>query len=178
MCSSDLSHIVSDLLTFSRPSKKDPKPLDLSRILEKALMLSANLLKINNVKVETRIDGGLPEIVGTEDQLQQVFMTIISNGAEAMVSKGGGTITVRATLAGDGEGFTVSFADQGVGIPEENIGKVFEPFFTTKKNGKGLGLGLSVAYGIIEEYGGTIDVESTVGEGTIFRIGLPLTQLT
>ena len=77
-----------------------------------------------------------------------------------------------------GERFTVSFTDQGVGIPEENLPKLFEPFFTTKKSGKGLGLGLSVAYGIIEEYGGTIDVESTVGEGTTFRIDLPLTQLT
>ena len=173
-----VSRIVSDLLAFSRPAKKDPKPLDLSRLLEKTLLLSANNLKINNVKVETKIQGGLPEITGTEDHLQQVFMTLIANGAESMTAGGGGTITVRAGREEGEERFTVRFTDEGVGIPEENIGKVFEPFFTTKKNGKGLGLGLSVAYGIIEEYGGTIDVESTVGEGTTFRSGLPLKQLT
>jgi anti-sigma regulatory factor (Ser/Thr protein kinase) len=114
--------------------------------------------------------------VGSEDQLKQVLMNLVSNVAEAMENNGEGLLSIKTRhLSKEGK-ILISFKDTGAGIPPENIPKVFEPFFTTKKEGKGVGLGLSVAYGIVEEHGGSIRVESKVGEGTTFFVKLPLEQ--
>jgi signal transduction histidine kinase len=123
--------------------------------------------------VETRPGPKLPEIVGSQDQLQQVFMNLISNAAQAMEPKEGGLLLIESgTSPADGQ-VLVQIKDTGVGIPPENLPRLFEPFFTTKKR-KGVGLGLSVAYGIIQDHGGSIGVQSTVGEGSTFTIKLPL----
>jgi signal transduction histidine kinase len=150
------SRIVSNLLAFSRQSKIELKRISLNRMIEQILFLNSNLLKIAGVKVSTDLDPNLPDLVGSEDQLQQVFMNI----------------ETKYGLRDDK--LEVDFKDSGIGIPEENISKLFEPFFTTKKKGKGVGLGLSVAYGIIQEHGGSIYVKSTVGKGTTFRLRFPL----
>ena len=103
-------------------------------------------------------------------------MNFISNAAEVMETNGGGVLSIETKHAlGEGKIF-VSFKDTGAGIPSENLSRLFEPFFTTKKKGKGVGLGLSVAYGIIQEHGGSIDVKSTVGKGTTFRIEFPMNR--
>jgi len=168
-----ISRIVSNLLAFSRQSRMEMKRLNLNRLIEQTLILNANLLKIANVRVETRLDPTLPEIVGSEDQLQQVFMNMVSNAAQAMEPKEGGRLLIESRACpADGQ-ILVQIKDTGVGIPQENLPKLFEPFFTTKKR-KGVGLGLSVAYGIIQEHGGSIGVQSTVGEGSIFIIKLSL----
>jgi two-component system NtrC family sensor kinase len=167
------SRIVSNLLAFSRQSKMEFRRISLNRLIEKTLLLNSNLLKIDGIKVETDFDPNLPDLIGSEDQLQQVFMNLISNAAEAMEANGGVLrINTRHSLS-EGK-LLVDFKDTGVGIPEENLLKLFEPFFTTKKRGKGVGLGLSVAYGIIQEHGGSIYVKSKVGEGTTFNVKLPL----
>jgi signal transduction histidine kinase len=93
-----------------------------------------------------------------------------------MEETGGGELSVETKRCKDDDRILVSFRDTGVGIPEENLSRLFEPFFTTKKKGKGVGLGLSVAYGIIEEHGGTIHVVSEVGGGTAFEVKFPLQQ--
>jgi two-component system NtrC family sensor kinase len=91
-----------------------------------------------------------------------------------METRSGGRLNIKTTYALGDDTLEVHFKDSGIGIPEENISKLFEPFFTTKKRGKGVGLGLSVAYGIIQEHGGSIYVESKVGEGTTFHVKFPL----
>ena len=101
-------------------------------------------------------------------------MNLISNAAEAMETKGGGTLSIKTKHLLRKDKLEVDFKDTGIGVPDENISKLFEPFFTTKKKGKGVGLGLSVAYGIIQEHGGSIYVKSKVGEGTTFHLKFPL----
>jgi len=95
-----------------------------------------------------------------------------------MEKAGEGVLDIKTRYLTEGEKIKIAFKDNGVGIPQENFSKLFEPFFTTKKKGKGVGLGLSVAYGIIEEHGGSIHVNSKKGKGTIFNIKLPLKQLS
>jgi PAS domain S-box-containing protein len=168
------SRIVSNLLAFSRQSKMEPRRLSINRLIEQTLFINSNLLKISGVKVEKKLDANLPDLLGSEDQLQQVFMNLVSNAAEAMESTTGGVLTIQSKLVVGEDKIQVNVKDTGPGIPYINISKLFEPFFTTKKKGKGVGLGLSVAYGIIQEHGGSIFVRSTVGKGATFQVRLPL----
>jgi len=166
--------IVSNLLAFSRQPKIEMTVLNLNRLVEQTLVLNSNLLRISRVTVETSLDRNLPDIVGSADQIQQVFVNLISNAVEAMEGSGGGTLTVTTGHISREGKVLVSFEDTGKGIAKENLARIFEPFFTTKKEKKGVGLGLSVVYGIIEEHGGSIHVESGEGEGSIFTVELPL----
>jgi len=168
-----ISRIVSNLLTFSRQSRLKPKHVNINRLIEKTLLLNSNLLKLNRSKVKKHFDRNLPDYFGSEDQLQQVFMNFVSNAAEAMESCGG-TLTLTTSYSAENDKITISFKDTGVGIPDENLSKLFEPFFTTKKKGKGVGLGLSVAYGIIKEHSGAINVKSNKESGATFTIEIPL----
>ena len=168
------SRIVSNLLAFSRQSKMELKRISLNRLIEQTLMINSNLLKIDGIKVETDLDPDLPDMIGSEDQLLQVFMNLVSNAAEAMEAEGGGRLRVATRHSLREDKLLVDFEDSGIGIPESNLSKLFEPFFTTKKKGKGVGLGLSVAYGIIQEHGGSIYVKSKVGKGTTFHVKFPL----
>jgi PAS domain S-box-containing protein len=169
-----ISRIVSNLLTFSRQSKIELTRLNLNQLVKKTIFLNENLLKINNVKIDPHLDPRLPSITASEDQLQQVFMNMISNAAEAMEAGGGGTLTIETGLDDAFGGVRICFIDTGVGISKENRDKLFEPFFTTKKKSKGVGLGLSVAYGIIKAHEGAIAIDSTEGGGTTFTIQLPI----
>jgi len=168
------SRIVSNLLAFSRQSRMELKKINLNQLIEKTLILNSNLLTIEGAKIEKKLSSNLPDLVGTEDQLLQVFMNIVSNAAEAIETAGGGILRIETCQSPKNGSVTAIFRDTGIGIPRENMAKLFEPFFTTKKKGKGVGLGLSVAYGIIEEHGGTIDVTSSKKKGTTFTIKLPL----
>jgi signal transduction histidine kinase len=168
------SRIVSNLLAFSRQSKIELKRINLNRLIEQILFLNSNLLKIAGVKVLTDLDPNLPDLVGSEDQLQQVFMNLVSNAAEAMESRDGGQLNIKTKYSLGEDRLQIDLKDTGIGIPEKNISKLFEPFFTTKKKGKGVGLGLSVAYGIIQEHGGSIYVISKEDKGTTFQVKFPL----
>jgi len=170
-----ISRIVSNLLAFSRQSKLTVAEVSINRIIEKTLFLNANLLKINRIKVTTNLDQNLPDVLGSEDQFQQIMMNLISNAAEAMETSGG-ILNIATVHSLRHNSVVVCIQDSGVGISRENQKRLFEPFFTTKKQGKGVGLGLSVVYGIIEEYGGSISVSSEVGRGTTFRVEIPLGQ--
>ncbi|MBP1739132.1 MAG: hypothetical protein H6Q48_1425 [Deltaproteobacteria bacterium] len=170
-----ISRIVSNLLAFSRHSKMEFGTVHLNQLIEKTLFLNANLLKLHSIKVEENLDPELPPLMGSEDRLQQVFMNLISNAAEAVeAGHGERRLSIVTKHLREKESVSVSFADTGVGIPQENLSKLFEPFFSTKKKGKGVGLGLSVAYGIIQEHGGSIQVQSEEGRGTTFTVELPL----
>jgi len=168
------SRIVSNLLAFSRQSKMEPKHVNLNRLIEQTIFINSNLLKIDGVKVVTNLDPDLPDLMGSEDQLQQVFMNLVSNATEAMEAAGGGNLTIETSHILKEDNLQINFKDTGSGIPQENISKLFEPFFTTKKKGKGVGLGLSVAYGIVREHGGAINVTSDLGKSTTFQVKLPL----
>jgi signal transduction histidine kinase len=170
-----ISRIVSNLLAFSRHSKMEFGAVRLNQLIEKTLFLNANLLKLHSIKVEENPDPDLPDLTGSEDRLMQVFMNLISNAAEAIeAGRGDRVLSIGTKHVREKGCASVSFADTGVGIPQENLSKLFEPFFSTKKKGKGVGLGLSVAYGIIQEHGGSIHVQSEEGRGTTFTIELPL----
>jgi PAS domain S-box-containing protein len=171
-----ISRIVSNMLTFSHQSQMELGTLDVNRLIENTLILNDNLLKINNIYVKTNFDPDLPQVVGSADQLQQVFMNMVSNAAEAMESRDNGTLSVKSWSDGDSGPVYVSFSDSGVGISPEALNKLFDPFYTTKKKGKGVGLGLSVVYGIIKAHKGSISVDSLPGEGARFIIRLPLLQ--
>lgn len=169
-----VSRIVSNLLAFSRDSRMEFGRVNLNQLIEKTLFLNANLLRLHSVKVEEILDQGLLPVVGSEDRLQQVFMNLVSNAVEAMETSGGDRIlNITTKPLPEKEFVSVTFTDTGVGIPQENLSKLFEPFFSTKKKGKGVGLGLSVVYGIVQEHGGSIQVQSKEGRGTSFTIELP-----
>jgi two-component system NtrC family sensor kinase len=170
------SRIVGNLLAFSRQSKMEMKSVDINRLVEEILLLTTNLLKIASVKVETRLDPELPILIGSSDQLQQVFMNLVSNAAQAMEPKDGGLLQIETKRSPRDGHVLIEVRDTGVGIPEDHLSRLFEPFFTTKK-GKGVGLGLSVAYGIVQEHQGSIKVKSKLGEGATFSVELPIQPL-
>jgi two-component system NtrC family sensor kinase len=170
-----ISRIVSNLLAFSRQSKLELTPVNPNRLIDKTLILNDNLLKLHGVKVEKRLDPRIPDILGSEDQLQQAFMNFISNAAEAMEPQKGGLLVIESKHSAKDNRLSIIFRDTGIGIPQDNLPRIFEPFFTTKKDGKGVGLGLSVAYGIIQEHGGSIYIQSKPGKGTTLKVRLPLT---
>ena len=169
-----ISRIVSNLLAFSRHSKMEFGSVKLNQLIEKTLFLNANLLKLHAIKVEENLAPDLPVFTGSEDRLQQVFMNLVSNATEAMEGLSERVLRIETRQVREKDCVSVVFADTGVGIPEQNLPKLFEPFFSTKKQGKGVGLGLSVVYGIIQEHGGSILVQSREGRGTTFTIELPL----
>ena len=172
-----IGRIVSNLLAFSRQSKLIMKRVNINQLIERTLLLNASLLVIANVRSDTRLDANLPEVAGTEDQLQQVLMNLVSNAVQAMEPRDGGVLRIETKLSQSRNKVLIKVKDNGIGIPEENMPKLFEPFFTTKKKGKGVGLGLSVVYGIIQEHGGSIRVDSKVGEGSTFKVKIPIGTL-
>ncbi len=166
--------IVKGLLDFARQSKGEKNPVDLNQVLAKSISLLENQAAFRDIQIKRDFQDTLPLIMADANQLQQVFMNMLLNAAEAMPD--GGEISVKSLRTnGDNQSITVSLRDSGSGIPADKIQNIFEPFFTTKGR-QGSGLGLAVCYGIISWHGGTIDVESEVGKGTIFTIKLPIVR--
>ena len=165
--------VVRNLLTFARKHPETKEPLDINSSIEKVLELRAYEQKVNNIKVNTRFDPDLPEVMANGFELQQVFLNITINAEYFMIeAHGRGTFTITTERIDDI--VRASFADDGPGIAKENLGHLFDPFFTTKEVGKGTGLGLSISYGIITEHGGRIYAESKLGKGATFVIELPI----
>jgi PAS domain S-box-containing protein len=164
------SYIIENLLKFARPPEERMVPTDITEALEETLSLLANQLRVQRVKLRKDLAPDLPPVVGNKPLLQQVFSNMILNACNAMPDGGRLTVVTRATETG----VEIQFADTGVGISTEHLSKIFDPFFTTMPVGKGVGLGLSISYSIIQQHQGTIDVVSQVGQGTIFTIRLPV----
>jgi two-component system, NtrC family, sensor kinase len=167
-----IGRIVGNLLTFARQSKIEIARLDLNKLIKQNLMLNSNLIKLNRIEVIEEFAYDLPLIDGSEDQIRQVIMNLLSNAVESMRTTSEKKLTIKTYGAEDNIG--IEIADTGAGIPKEVMSNIFEPFYTTKKKGKGVGLGLSVVYGIINEHKGQIYVDSTPEKGTCFFITLPL----
>jgi two-component system NtrC family sensor kinase len=162
--------IVKRLLDFAKQSKPQKRMTDVNALIETIVLLVRNQTSFRNITIERDLAPGTPEVLCDNDQIQQVFVNIILNAAEAMT--GGGRLTIRCAPSSNGDAIVVSFADTGPGIPEERRALIFDPFFTTKEHGTGLGL--SISYGIVEQHGGTICVDSTTGVGTTFTVRLPV----
>lgn len=167
--------IIRGLLDFSRQRKPDKTICSIDSVLQECVSFVENQATFQNIEIHTSFDEALPKIVVDPSQMQQVFMNMIINAAEAMEK--GGKLTLETRLDSAQEFIEIAFKDTGHGIPEEIKEKIFDPFFTTKEVGQGTGLGLAISYGIIKEHGGTISVESEVDMGTTFVIRLPLSVL-
>ena len=165
--------IVQNLLSFARMHKPEKTKVDLNAIINNVLELKSYEMKVDNIEISYSPAPDLPVTMGDPHQLQQVFLNIINNAHQAMVSSGNSGNLAIKTFSQESTLF-VEFIDTGPGIPNENITKIFDPFFTTKEVGKGTGLGLSLSYGIIRDHGGYIQVCSQVRKGTTFTVELPL----
>jgi two-component system NtrC family sensor kinase len=163
------SEIVNNLLNFSRTGAATPDEINLNVVLEDTLSLVQHPFKTARVNVVRAYNDKLPPVLGSTTRLQQVFLNLFMNARDAM--PGGGMLEVR-TAAQNGT-VEVEITDTGSGIPPEHIQRIFDPFFTTKSTGKGTGLGLSVSYGIIKEHAGKVDVRSSPGKGSSFRLEFP-----
>ncbi|MBZ5700115.1 MAG: PAS domain S-box protein [Acidobacteriia bacterium] len=163
------SEIVNNLLNFSRTGAAEFTEVDLNAVVEETLSLVAHPFKTAHVQVMRNLQQELPPVRGSNNKLQQVFLNLFMNARDAMPS--GGMVEVR-TASNNGS-VEIEITDTGAGIPRENLHRIFDPFFTTKSSGRGTGLGLSVSYGIIQEHAGKIDVRSTQGKGTSFRLEFP-----
>ena len=164
--------IVKNLLAFSRQSKINIESRNIKEIVDRTLTLLSHDLEMKGVQVVKRMSSHLPQVQCDFKQIQQALLNVIGNASEAMV--GGGVLTMEAKRSTEGRTMEIKISDTGCGIPKNDLKSIFEPFFTTKEEGKGVGLGLSVVYGIVTRHRGTIEVESEPGEGTTFTIRLPL----
>ncbi len=164
--------IVKNLLAFSRQSKINIENKNIKEIVDRTLTLLSHDLGMKDVKVVKHINADLPEVQCDFKQIQQALLNVVGNASEAMV--GGGVLTMAAKCSKEGRNMEIKISDTGCGIQKKHLKDIFEPFFTTKEEGKGVGLGLSVVYGIVTRHRGTIEVESEPGEGTTFTIHLPL----
>ncbi|MDB5808518.1 MAG: integral rane sensor signal transduction histidine kinase [Betaproteobacteria bacterium] len=162
-----MSEIVGNLKDFSRLDRSKVTRFDLNEGLQSTLLLAKHLLK--SVTIDKAF-GNITPIVCSPSQINQVFLNLITNAAQAMGDRAG---TITLTTRNDGDGVAVEIADNGGGIPPDVLPKIFDPFFSTKEIGKGTGLGLSISHKIVEQHGGRINVESTVGVGTRFTLWLP-----
>ena len=165
-----LSEMLRKMLSFSKPDQEERQPVKINSVLDEILLLHEKQFRELDIKIDSRFAQGLDLVNASKNQLRQVFLNMIANARDAMPT--GGTLTV--TTAGNSEEISVEISDTGIGIPEENLKKIFDSFFTTKDEIKGVGLGLSVCYGFIQDHGGDIKVKSQVGAGTTFTITLPV----
>jgi PAS domain S-box-containing protein len=168
--------IVQGLLEFSRHMPSKMVPLNLNAILQEVFSLVQDHLLFQNLDVVQDLAPDLPAVLGDKNRLEQVFINLLMNGGESM--QGEGKLTVGTRVVQEGELVQISFQDTGPGIPEHFVSRLFDPFFSTKEVGKGVGLGLSISYGIIQKHMGRIRVEHTGPEGTLFVIELPVYKET
>ena len=155
--------IIQGLLEFSRHMPSKMVPLNVNAILEEVFSLVEDHLLFQNIDLVQELDPHLPPVLGDKSKLEQVFINLLMNGGESM--KGEGRLTVTTAVAPGGELVRLSFEDTGPGIPASYLSRLFDPFFTTKEVGQGVGLGLSISYGIIQKHLGRIYVERTGSDG-------------
>jgi signal transduction histidine kinase/BarA-like signal transduction histidine kinase len=169
------ARIVRNLLTFARKRQSTRSLVDLNQIVRDTLALRTHEQRVGHIDVVTGLASGLPQVFADGHQIQQVLLNLMINAEQAMLAAHGrGSLVIRTWFDADQEAVALEVTDDGPGIPIELRGKIFDPFFTTKETGKGTGLGLTVAYAIVQEHGGAIRVESPPGRGASFTITLPV----
>ena len=169
------ARIVRNLLTFARKRQSTRAMIDLNQVVSETLTLRAYEHKLTNVSVVTALASGLPQVFADSHQIQQVLLNLVINAEQAMLSAHGrGSLVIRTWHNVEDDALALEVCDDGPGVPVEMQTKIFDPFFTTKEVGKGTGLGLTVAYAIVQEHGGHIRVESQPGRGASFVVELPM----
>ncbi|MBR9981470.1 MAG: PAS domain S-box protein [Desulfatitalea sp.] len=165
-----LADMLRKMLSFSKPDQEERSPVDINTIVDEIMLLHDKQLREVDIKARVTLAPGLRPVLASKNQLRQVFLNMVSNAKDAMPS--GGTLAV--ATSGNGSHVRVEISDTGSGIRPEHLDKIFDTFFTTKtESARGVGLGLSVCYGFVNDHGGDIQVESQVGVGTTFKIILP-----
>jgi len=169
------ARIVRNLLTFARKRQTTRAMVDLNQIVRETLALRAYEQKVSNIKIVEELASGLPDVFADGHQIKQVLLNLLINAEQACITANGkGTIVIRTSHDHDRGSLVLEVSDDGPGVPEERQGKVFDPFFTTKEVGQGTGLGLTVAYAIVQEHAGRIWLTSRTGQGASFFIELPV----
>jgi signal transduction histidine kinase len=169
-----MAKLTRQMLDFYRGSvvEYEKGPVDLNQLLQHLIVENNETFESNKIQTLMNIPPSAAFVLGSQDKLKQVFLNLILNARDAMPN--GGTISIAAHQR---EGrVNIQVSDTGMGIPAENLGRIFDAFFTTKKEVSGVGLGLSVTYGIVQQHNGSIHVTSTVNKGTTFTIELPATR--
>lgn len=166
--------IVRNLLDFARKGDLERTPAEIENLIEHTPLLMNHQAGLGSVKINTRFDDALPQLVIDANQMKPVFINIIHNAIQSMPDGSVLDITSRVRSNGAGKMMEIAFADTGIGMDRHYASHVFDPFFTTKRVSEGTGLGLSVSQKIVSEPGGEITVESEPGNGSIFTITLPV----
>ncbi len=164
-----LAEMLRNMLSFSKPEEEKRRKINVNELLDNVMLFFEKQMWESNIKIKLNLDQKIPLITASPNQLRQVILNIVTNAKDAMPQ--GGTLSVE-TLSKD-ESVIIKLKDTGIGIPEGIRDKIFDAFFTTKHKVKGVGLGLSVCYGIIKDHGGDIGVKSRAGKGSTFSIILP-----
>ena len=172
------SDIINRLREFGRRPDFKREPIDLNRVVTNVMKIIGQQLILNNISVNYDLDPDLPKILANNNRLEQVVFNLLSNARDAIEQLAGHTAAgnirkINVKTYTEGNNVICAVEDTGVGIPEEACEKIFEPFFTTKEVGKGMGLGLSISYGIVRSYDGAIAVRSKAGQGTRFELRFP-----
>ena len=166
--------VVRRLLDFARQGERTRSKADINEIIEDVLMLTRHLIHMSGVQLTLELVKDPPWASVDTNQMKQVFLNLIQNALQAMPT--GGQLAIQTSVwTKDGrQWIAIAVKDSGIGIEVKNKDRIFEPFFTTKANSGGTGLGLSVTYGIVTDHGGTIEVESSPGKGSMFTVWIPL----
>lgn len=166
-----LADMLRKMLSFSKPDQEERTPVDINTIVDEIMLLHEKQLREVDIKTQIEYARGLGPVLASKNQLRQVFLNMVSNAKDAMPDGG----LLKVSTAGDGTYVRVEISDTGTGIKPENVDRIFDTFFTTKTDSaRGVGLGLSVCYGFVKDHGGDIQVESSWGQGTTFKIILPV----
>jgi len=182
-----MMNIINHLRTFSRQSKAEYYAVNVNTVIEESFLMVGEQLRLRNIEVKKALDPGLPDIKGDTNQLEQVFLNLITNARDAITEKyddekpiNGNTESIEIITKpseADDSLIEIWIKDSGNGIQEKDQTNIFDPFYTTKEVGKGTGLGLSISYGIISDHSGQIEVAETGPQGTMFKVKLPIAKL-
>lgn len=164
------NRVIQELLDFGRPSREMIQPVKVNSLMEKVLTFTLPMLNQSEIRLDVTFDKDLPQILADPARLKQVFVNLILNSIQAMPD--GGSLTIKSYLQNDS--IYIEFKDTGLGISPDDLPKIFDPFYTTKDTGTGLGL--SISHQIVKNHKGTIHVSSAPGEGTVFKVILPVSE--
>jgi two-component system NtrC family sensor kinase len=162
--------IIHQMLNYARKMEPHQEDVDVNDVVSQTVSFLDHMARLNNIRIETDLQPGLPMIAGDQAKLQQVFLNLINNAMDAIGKDG----QVQVRTGSRNAHITVDIQDNGPGIPKALQGKIFDPFFSTKQTGKGTGLGLWICFDIVQNMGGTIRLESTEGKGSTFSVALPI----
>ena len=168
-----MDHFIRDLVTLAKPHNQDmpPERVDIHTVMRRAIMLCEVIVEQHGVRITESFAATRSDVLAVDGQLVQVFVNLITNAASAMPEEGG---SIELMTSVSGESIVCAVIDDGAGMDKSTAERIFEPFFTTRKSTGGSGLGLPLVRALVERHGGTVELQSALGQGTTFRIILPL----